>query len=53
MWFSSKISDCIKDLIDYDSIKDCCKCGNISMKSNFHRNENKNDGLYNKGRSCK
>ena len=31
------MSSCIKDLYDYDLIKKCFKCGNISLKSNFHK----------------
>ena len=30
------MSNCIKDLYDYVLILKCCKCKNISLKSNFH-----------------
>ena len=39
------MSNCIKDLYDYHSVKKCSKCGIISLKSNFHKNKNKNDGF--------
>ena len=39
------MSNCIKDLYDYDLIKNCLKCENISLKSNFHKNKNRRDGL--------
>ena len=35
------MTTCIKDLYDYDLIKNCLKCGNISLKSNFHRDKNR------------
>ena len=31
------MSNCIKDLYDYDLIKKCSKCGIISLKKNFHK----------------
>ena len=46
------MSNCIKDLFDYDLVKKCSKCGIISLKSNFHKDKNKNDGLYNQCRFC-
>ena len=39
------MSNCIKDLYDYDLIKKCSKCANILLKSNFHKKKNLNDGL--------
>ena len=39
------MSNCIKDLFDYDLVKKCLKCGNISLKSNFHKNKNMRDGF--------
>ena len=39
------MSNCIKDLYDYDLIKNSSKCGIISLKSYFHRDIKKNDGL--------
>ena len=32
---------------DYDLMKNCSKCGNISLKSNFHKNKNTYDGYQN------
>ena len=29
-----------------DDIKRCSKCGNVSLKSNFHKNRNMSDGLH-------
>ena len=34
---------CIKDLYDYDLIKNCRVCKNILLKSNFHKNKNMSD----------
>ena len=39
------MSNCIKDLYDCDLVKKCSKCGIISLKSNFHKNKTKSDGL--------
>ena len=35
------MSNCIKDLYDYNLVKKCLKCGNISLKSNFHKDKNR------------
>ena len=40
------MSNCIKGLYDYDLVKKCSKCGNISLKSNFHRNIKTKDGFH-------
>ena len=40
------MSNCIKDLYDYDLDKKCCRCKNILLKSNFHINKNRKDGLH-------
>ena len=37
------MSSCSKDFHEYEIIKKCFKCGNVSLKSNFR--ENKKDGL--------
>ena len=29
------MSNCIKDLYDYDLVKKCCRCKNNLLKSNF------------------
>ena len=47
------MSNCIKDLFDYDLVKKCLKCGNISLKSNFHKDKNREDGLQPYCKSCK
>ena len=46
------MSNCIKDLYDYDIIKKCSKCGFISLKSNFHKEKKSKDGLFSQCRSC-
>ena len=40
------MSNCIKDLYDYNLIKKCCRCKMICLKSNFHKNKNMSDGLH-------
>ena len=40
------MSNCIKDLCDYELIKKCSKCGIVSLKSNFHKNKKSKDGLH-------
>ena len=39
------MSSCIRDLYDYELVKKCSKCGILPLKSNFHKNENMNDGF--------
>ena len=39
------MSDCIKDLYDYDLVKKCCRCEKISLKSNFHKKLSSRHGL--------
>ena len=46
------MSDCIKDLYNYNLIKKCSKCGIISLKSNFHKNKKSNDGLVSQCKCC-
>ena len=31
------MSSCIKGSSDYDLVKECSKCGIMSLKSNFHK----------------
>ena len=39
------MSSCINDLYDCELVKKCCRCGNISLKSNFlKKNKNMSDG---------
>ena len=47
------MSNCIKDLYDYELVKKCSKCGIVSLKSNFHRNKSTKDGLHSLCISCK
>ena len=42
------MSNCIKDLV----LK-CSKCRIISLKSNFHKDNTKNDCLYNQCKVCR
>ena len=46
------MSNCIKDLYDYELDKKCLKCGNISLKSIFHKNKNRKDGLQAYCKNC-
>ena len=47
------MSNCIKALYDFEIIKKCSKCGIVSLKSNFHKNNTRNDGLYNQCKVCR
>ena len=46
------MTSCIKDIYDYDLVKECSKCGIISLKSNFHKNKLTKDGLFSQCKSC-
>ena len=46
------MSNCIKDLYDYELVKKCSKCGIISLKSNFHKRLKSTDGLIAHGKCC-
>ena len=46
------MSNCIKDLFDYDLVKNCSKCENISLKIIFHKNKTKRDGVNSECASC-
>ena len=46
------MSNCIKELYDYHLFKRCSKCGIISVKSNFHKNKNRKDGLKSRCKFC-
>ena len=35
----------IKDLYDYDLVKNCLKCGNTSLMTNFRKDKKREDGL--------
>ena len=46
------MSNCIKDLYNFNLIKKCCRCGIISLKSNFHENKKSSDVLFSQCKSC-
>ena len=46
------MSNCIKDLFDYDLVKKCCRCKNNLLKSNFHKNKNRKDVLPSQCKFC-
>ena len=47
------MSNCIKDLYDYDLVKKCSKCGIVSLKSNFHKNKLTKSGLRSECITCR
>ena len=47
------MSNCIKDLYDYDLVKKCCRCKHILLKSNFSRNTKSKVGLQTQCIFCK
>ena len=47
------MSNCIKDLYDYNLVKKCCRCKNILLKSNFHKDNKRKDGFYNQCKVCR
>ena len=46
------MSNCIKDLHDYQLVKKCRSCAIISLKSNFHKNRKSRDGLQSQCKFC-
>ena len=46
------MSNCIKDLYEYDLVKKSNKCGIVSLKSNFYKNKTNRDGHRSECRSC-
>ena len=46
------MSNCIKDLLDYDLVKKCCRCKSICLKTNFCKSKNMSDGLHPQCISC-
>ena len=46
------MSNCIKDLFDYNLVKKCCRCKNILVKSKFNKNKTKREGYRSECRSC-
>ena len=47
------MSNCSKGLFDYNLVKDCSKCGIISLKKNCHKWTLFKDGLYNQCKVCR
>ena len=45
--------NCIKELFEYNLIKNCSKCGIISLNSNFHENKLTKDGVRSKCITCR
>ena len=48
-----KMSSCIIEIMDYGIVKKCKKCGKISLRSDFHEDETKNDGLKSNCKVCR
>ena len=46
------MSNCIKDLFDYDLVEKCSKSGIVKLKSNFHKKLKYSDGLSSQCKSC-
>ena len=46
------MSNCMKDLYDYNLVKKCCRCGIVKLKSNFHERNLSKVGLINQSRNC-
>ena len=46
------MSCCINDLYDYDLIKKCRVCENISIKCNFNKNTKSKDDLQSQCKFC-
>ena len=46
------MSNCIKDLYNYDLIKKCSKCGIVKLKCNFHKRSKSSDGLQPQCKNC-
>ena len=47
------MTSCVKELYDYDLVKKCSKCANLSLKNNFHRDKTKRDGLRPNCKVCR
>ena len=46
------MSNCFKELYDYDSVKNCYKCKKISLKSKFSKDRSKKDGYRPECKVC-
>ena len=42
-----------KELFKYNLVKNCSQCKSICLKSNFHKDKNKKDGLQTYCKQCK
>ena len=46
------MSNCIEDFNDYEIVKKCCRCKSVCLKSNFHKNLKKKDGVNSMYKVC-
>ena len=46
------MSNCIKDLYDYDLATNCSECGIVSLKSNFNEELSSKDGIKRHCKNC-
>ena len=46
------MSICIKDLYNYELVKQCCRCKSICLKSNCNKNTKSKDGLQSQCKFC-
>ena len=46
------MSDCIKDLYDYELVKKRCRCKSNCLKSNFNKNTKSKNGLKSQCKIC-
>ena len=46
------MNNCIKELYDYDLVKQCCVCRNVLLKSNFHKILKSKDRLQSQCKFC-
>ena len=46
------MSGCIKDLHDFDLVKNGCRCKLICLKSNFYKSKKMSDALHPQYKSC-
>ena len=44
--------NCVKDLYNYELVKQCCRCKLICLKSNFYKNIRKKDGANSTCKIC-
>ena len=40
------MSNCINVFYDYELVKNCCKCGIVKLKINFHKRFESSDGFH-------